>query len=98
MNYLLATQDRLLNVARDDLAGEKFRRFDEALVRLLDLLELPNVGRVVSNTLWVIRTPYRLIKGFVTKTLNRPDAPPMPERPVLEQALDGWIDLLRKEA
>jgi hypothetical protein len=83
---------------REYLLSEKFHRFDEALVRLLELLELPGIGRVLSGALWVVRTPYRLIKGFFNKAIKRPDAPAMPERPVLEAALGGWLDLLRKEA
>jgi energy-coupling factor transporter ATP-binding protein EcfA2 len=83
---------------REYLHSEKFRRFDEALVRLMELLELPGVGQVVSKTLWVLRTPYRLVRDFVSKALARPDAPPVPEQPVLEASLDAWLDLLRKEA
>jgi hypothetical protein len=124
VHYLLTAQDRLLSVARQDvaalqewqqavqagrtefdnryrreyLASEKFQRFDEALMRLLELLELPGVGRVVSNTLWALRWPYRLLKGWAVKAIRRPDPPGLPEQPVLEQALAGWLDLLRKEA
>src|SRR6266851_9600291 len=83
---------------REYLASEKFERFDEALVRLIDLLDLPGVGRMLSNTLWALRTPYRLLKGWAVKALRRPEAPGLPERPVLEQALGGWLDSLRKEA
>ncbi len=83
---------------REYLTTEKFHRFDEALVRLLELLELPGVGRVVSGALWVVRTPYRLAKGFFNKAIKRPDTPSMPERPILEAALTGWLNLLRKEA
>jgi GTP-binding protein EngB required for normal cell division len=123
-NYLVANCDRLLAVARQDLAalqswrdtvqagqvefnnryrreyltGEKFRRFDEALVRLLDLMELPGVGRLISGALWVVRTPYRLLRDLVSKALSRPEVPSPPELPVLEAALNGWLDMLRKEA
>jgi len=83
---------------REYLASEKFERFDEALVRLIDLLDLPGVGRMLSNALWALRTPYRLLKGWAVKALRRPEAPGLPERPVLEQALAGWLDSLRKEA
>jgi hypothetical protein len=83
---------------REYLSGEAFRGFDEALVRLMDLLELPGVGKVVSGTLWVLRTPYRLVKGFLGKAMSRPQAGTRPEQPILEEALNGWIDLLRKEA
>jgi hypothetical protein len=83
---------------REYLISEKFHRFDEALVRLLELLELPGVGKYVSNALDVVRTPYRLLKGLLTKTLSRPETIAMPERPVLEGALTGWLEYLRKEA
>jgi hypothetical protein len=83
---------------REYLTSEKFRGFDEALLRLMELLELPGVGRFLSSTLYVLRTPYRLLKGVIAKAVNRPDAPSRPELPILEDALNGWIDLLRKEA
>ena len=83
---------------REYLTGEKFRGFDEALVRLMELLELPGVGKVVSSALFVLRLPYRLLKGVVAKAITRPDAPSRPEQPILDDALNGWIDLLRKEA
>jgi len=83
---------------REYLASEKFRSFDEALVRLLDLLELPGVGKFVSGTLWVVRTPYRLLRGLVGKALSRPDTPGLPEEKVLDDAWNGWLNLLRKEA
>lgn len=83
---------------REYLGGEKFRRFDEALVRLLDLLEVPGAGRLLSTTLWVLRAPYRLVKGLVAKSITRPESPAIPEQPVLEAALTAWLDLLRKEA
>jgi hypothetical protein len=87
-----------LRYRREYLAGSQFRHFDEALVRLIDLLELPGIGRLVSGALWLVRTPYRLIKGLAVKALTRPEAPALPEQPILEQALAGWLDLLRKEA
>ncbi|HMF14658.1 MAG TPA: GTPase [Gemmataceae bacterium] len=83
---------------REFLASEKLYRFDEAMVRLMDLLELPGVGKVVSTTLWVLRTPYRLLKGAVVKAVSRPEYASLPERSVLEEAFAGWLDLLRKEA
>lgn len=123
-NYLVAAQERLVSVARHDvaaleqwrhivqqgqiefdnryrreyLASEKYRRFDEALVRLLELLEFPGLGTALSKTLWVLRTPYRWLKSFFSKTLTRPDAPVMPELPTLQAALEAWLDLLHKEA
>jgi hypothetical protein len=83
---------------REYLHSEQFRGFDEALVRLIDLLDLPGVGKVVSSTLWVLRTPYRLLRGFIGKAFSRPETATLPEQPLLEDALAGWLDLLRKEA
>jgi len=83
---------------REYLNSEKFRGFDEALVRLMELLELPGVGRILSGALWVLRTPYRLLRGLALKLLSRPEGLSRPEQPVLEDAFNGWIDLLRKEA
>jgi hypothetical protein len=83
---------------REYLTSEKFRRFDEALVRLIELLDLPGVGKVLSKTLWVLRTPYRLLKSLVVKAVSRPEGTSLPEQPVLDQALAGWLDMLRKEA
>ena len=80
------------------LTSEKFHGFDDALVRLMELLELPGLGKVVSGTLWVLRTPYRLTKGWLTQALTRPEAPSLPETKVLNTALDAWLDRLRKEA
>jgi hypothetical protein len=83
---------------REYLSGERFPRFDEAMVRLLDLLEVPGVGRVVSGALYVLRTPYRLVKSWVGKALARPAGSLQPELPVLERGLTGWLDGLRAES
>ncbi len=82
---------------REYLETEKFRGFDDALVRLMELLELPGIGRVVSGALYVLRTPYRLLSGWVGKAMNRPTAAVRPEEAVLKDALDGWIDHIHKE-
>ena len=83
---------------REYLTTEKFRGFDEALVQLMGLLDLPGVGQVISGTLFVLRTPYRLLRGFLTKAMTRPEAPSRPEQPILEESLAAWVDHLRKEA
>lgn len=84
---------------REYLSGEQFPRFQEALARLLELLELPGVGQVVSKTLWAIRTPYRLVKGFFNKMTTLPTETGMLlEEPVLRTAFTGWLDYFRKEA
>jgi hypothetical protein len=84
--------------SREYLTSEKYRGFDEALIKLLGLLELPGVGKIISGTLYVIRTPFRLVSGLFSKALRRPETPSMPEYPVLEQSLRAWIDGMRSEA
>jgi hypothetical protein len=124
LRFLTTATDRLLAVARDDVAAiddwkalvhngqkdfderyrreyltsEKFRRFDEALVRFLELLELPGAGKFVSSTLWIVRTPYRVVKGALSKVWSKPDVSSIPEQEVLDAALAGWLDQLRAEA
>ncbi|MCS7047341.1 MAG: GTPase domain-containing protein, partial [Gemmataceae bacterium] len=83
---------------REFLGTERMRRFDEALVRLLQLLDLPGVGQHVSRVLNLIQTPYRWLRERLSKAMRRPPAPSLPERPVLENALATWLDLLRKES
>lgn len=83
---------------REFLTTERFHRFDEALVRLLELLELPGVGRFASIALGVLRMPYTWTKQLFSSVLARPETTSMPERQILESALSGWIDHFRKEA
>jgi len=83
-----------LRYRREYLAGSKFRHFDEALVRLMELLEVPGLGKL----LWVVRTPARLVKWLWSRATTRPEAPALPEQPILQEALAGWLDLLHKEA
>jgi len=83
---------------KEYLSGEQFHRFDEAMVRLIDLLELPGVGKFLSDALYVIRTPFRLLGKLLKKQFSRPESPQMPERPVMETALNGWLDQLRAES
>jgi hypothetical protein len=124
LRFLTTATDRLLTVAREDVAAmdgwralvqhgqnefdiryrneyltsEKFRRFDEALVRLLELLELPGPGKVVASTLWVVRTPYRLVKSALSKVWSKPETTSIPEQQVLDNALDAWMHRLQAEA
>jgi len=83
---------------KEYLTSERFRRFDETLVKLLELLELPKIGQVLSKTLSVLRMPYTLIRGWFRREPAVPETPTMMERPVLDAAMRAWLDQLRKEA
>ncbi|MFQ3650295.1 MAG: GTPase domain-containing protein [Gemmataceae bacterium] len=82
---------------REYLASEKYRGFDEALVRLMTLLELPGIGQVISGTLYLVRTPFRLLGNWISQSMNRPETPHRPEEPILRDALAAWSAELRKE-
>ncbi len=83
---------------REYLATEKYRGFDEALLRLMQLLELPGFGQIVSGTLALVRLPFQWLGGLLSKAMSRPEVPARPEQPILDEALAGWLDGLRKEA
>jgi GTP-binding protein EngB required for normal cell division len=75
------------------LSGEQFHRFNAALVRLIELLELPGVGQIVSKTMHYLRAPYRWMKT----AFKRPDVNALPEAEVLAAGFQGWLDRLRRE-
>ena len=83
---------------REYLATKEFTRFNESLLRLIELLELPGVGQYLSRALWVIRTPYRLVKSAFHRWTQPSKKASIPEEPVLNAALQGWLDRLRIEA
>src|SRR4029077_18042484 len=55
-------------------------------------------GRLVSLVLYGIRTPYRLIRGYMNKALAPTDAVNLPEEQVLDSSMRAWLDLLRADA
>ena len=52
------------------LAGEGFRRFDEARERLLNLLELPGAGRFFAMVMLGLRFPYRALRSAIEKAAH----------------------------
>jgi hypothetical protein len=83
---------------KEYLSAERFPRFDEALVRLLKLIELPGAGQFVSGALKVVRTPYRLVMWGWNKWRNPAPIAGMPETPVLRAALSACLEGLRYQA
>lgn len=76
---------------REFLNGERFRRFDDVREQVMNLLELPGAGRMVSVALHIVRTPYRLLRGAMGKALTNADSVNLPE----EQVLEGSMRLAR---
>jgi len=83
---------------REYLNGEPFRRFDDSRQAVIDLLDFPAAGRVVTAIFWVVRAPYRLLRSWTVQLLRRPDGVNLPEHTVLDGALTGWLDQLRASA
>ncbi len=83
---------------REFLNGERFRRFDDTREQLLNLLELPGAGRVLSGILWGVRLPYRLLRNFMSKAMTPPESLNLPEYEVLKGGLQAWLDQLRAES
>ena len=83
---------------REFLSGERFRRFDRYRDQMLDLMELPGGGRVVSGIFWVLRSPYRWTRDYLTSLIVRPEVLNLSEQSVLSAALTGWLDRLQAEA
>jgi predicted kinase len=77
----------------EQLSGEQFPQFSAAMLRLMELLELPGVGQYVSKAMHVLRTPYRWVKSWVKK----PDAVAVSMQQVITAGYQGWRDRLRRE-
>jgi GTPase SAR1 family protein len=98
-NLVQTGQQESVNRYRNEyLNGERFRRFDDTREQLTNLLELPGAGQVLSMVLWIIRAPYRLLRGFMGKSLLRQEAVNLPENEVLDGGMRAWLNLLRAEA
>ncbi len=84
--------------AREFLSGETFRRFDRTREQVVEMLELPGPGKVISATLALLRLPYRYARNEVARLLARPEMPTQPERVVLATALAAMLDSLQADA
>ncbi|GIW89520.1 MAG: hypothetical protein KatS3mg108_3844 [Isosphaeraceae bacterium] len=88
---------------RDYLDGERYVEFNQALVKVLDLLEVPGIGPIVSGvsrglrsaSRWVFATVARGVQGLfgIRSTARRG-----PELDAIAHAFERWIEALRGEA
>lgn len=77
----------------EHLTGEQFPHFNAAMLRLMELLELPGIGQIVSKTMHVLRSPYRWMKSMLKSPTSQGPA----EVQILQAAFQGWVDHLRLE-
>lgn len=83
---------------REYLSSKKFHRFDQSFVKLIELLELPGIGKYVSKTVALTRIPWTVAKNLYRKFVGKSDVQEMPEEPIFRAALRGWLDRLQVEA
>ena len=95
------TQQELLERYRSEyLDGERYGEFNQTLVRLMDLLEIPGIGPLLRLLSTAVQTPFRLARGALRSVLGgsrvRPTQPP--EHEVLDKLIERWLTALRSEA
>ena len=82
---------------KEFLSGEPFRRMDRYRDEVLDLLELPGAGKLMSGLIWLARTPYRWTRDYIAHLMIRPQIYNLSEPAVIATALGGWLDKLYTE-
>jgi hypothetical protein len=89
---------------RQYLDAEKYVDFNQTLVKLMDLLEIPGVGAAIAGVSKGIKAVSRFVVGSVARGIRRlvtrGDEPPRkgPELEVVAGAFEQWIDALKAEA
>jgi hypothetical protein len=95
------TQQALLErYHREYLDGERYGEFNQTLVRLMDLLEIPGVGPVLRLLSTAVRAPFRVASAALRTLVAGGKAPPTqsPEHEVLNRLVQHWLSALRSEA
>ncbi len=89
---------------RDYLDGEKYVDFNQTLVKLLDLLEVPGIGPIISAISKGLRALSTAIVGTAASALrsffkSKP-GPELraPERDVVVACFEHWLETLKNEA
>ncbi len=78
---------------------EQYGDFNLAVIKWLDLLEIPGIGRFVSRAAGVARLPFRWVKKGIRKILTDDDQPvKTKEEEVVYDSYQRWIRALIAEA
>jgi hypothetical protein len=96
----ITQQELLERYRREYLDGERYGEFNQTLVRLMDLLEIPGVGPLLRLLSTAVRMPFRLASGTLRSILGRGRTQPTqpPEHEALERLIQHWLEALRSEA
>ncbi|HSF31291.1 MAG TPA: hypothetical protein VLK82_12585 [Candidatus Tectomicrobia bacterium] len=96
----LARDELLQRYQREYLDGEWYGEFNQTLVRLMDLLEVPGIGPFIRLLSTAVRTPFRLASGVLRRLFGAGKVPSsrLPEQQVLDQLMQHWLAILKSEA
>ncbi|MBL8824493.1 MAG: GTPase domain-containing protein [Planctomycetia bacterium] len=84
-------QTMLNRYQNEYLAGEQFPHFNIAMLKLMEMLELPGAGQYLSKMMHFLRSPYRWVKNWIQK----PSEAGPQEVQILQSTFQGWLDRLR---
>jgi hypothetical protein len=95
------TQQELLERYRSEyLDGQRYGEFNQTLVRLVDLLEIPGIGPLLRLLSTAAQTPFRLAREALRNVWGggrlQPTQPP--EHEILDTLIQRWLTALRSEA
>jgi hypothetical protein len=96
----LTLRELLERYRSEYLDGERYGEFNQTLVRLMDLLEIPGVGPLLRLLSTAVRAPFRLAGGALRSLWGGVRAQPtqLPEHEVLDRLIQHWLAALRAEA
>jgi len=94
-----AERDLFQRYRSDYLDSQEYADFNLTVVQLLDLLELPLLGGLISGTALIIRTPFLWAMGGLRSLLGggNPEVPRPPEEEVVFAAYQRWLETLKDE-
>ena len=96
----ITQQEILERYRREYLDAERYGEFNQTLVRLMDLLEIPGIGPLLRLLSAAVRMPFRLARGALHSIWGGSRAQPTqpPEHEILDQLIQRWLTTLRSEA
>jgi hypothetical protein len=97
----LAEADFHTHYRRDYHESQDYGDFNLAVVKFLDLLELPVVGQYISHAARLARKPFQWAKKGLKRLLKRVDEPSAskpPEEEVVLASYERWLSSLKAEA
>lgn len=82
------------------LNGERYEEFNAALLRLMELLEVPGIGPILKALSDVARVPLRLAKGLLKSFFGsgKSDSSQPAEKEALGRFFEAWLASLKSES